>query len=151
MRRIGFLTLMVGLAGCSSQTAPPTDDAPSTPPAVANSAPTPTTPPQPITPTSLDLEEGQLKDFFTELGKRAGHGGWTPQQIENLTKNFKQIKKGDSQSGNLHIDHQGGHEDMMMKAERLDEKKYRITFSGGSASLFDSLKPVLSAFGPQAK
>jgi hypothetical protein len=133
-----------------TESAPVTSNIPSTP--VPTPTPTETkTPEKPITPTSLELEEGQLKEFFTELGTKAGHGGWKPEQIEAMVQNLKGIKKGDSKSGSLHIDHQGGHEDVMMTVERPTEAKYRITFSGGSASLFDSLKPVLGAFDKAAK
>lgn len=155
MRRVGFWIVVLGLAGCSSQTAPPAapaTEAPPTPPVTQKSVPKPPDiPAVPITPTSITLEASQLKEFFTELGKRAGHGGWKPDQIDNLMQNLGKIKKGEAQSGGLHIDHDGGHEDVTMKVERVEPQTFRISFSGGSASLFDSLRPVLDAFDKKTK
>jgi hypothetical protein len=140
MRRVGFWILALGLAGCSP--APqPESNAPTPPP-----TPAPTSPPAPSAKTSAkaELDDKQLTQFFTKLGAKIGHGGLPPEAITSTVASIKAIKPGAPQTGTLHMDHQGGHENVTMTAEPAGKGKYRLTFTSTNPTLLASIEEMLS-------
>lgn len=138
MRRVGFWFLALGLAGCAP--APQAESNAPTPPAATAPPPAPTA----QASAKAELNEKQLTQFFTKLGAKVGHGGLPPEAITSTVASIKAIKPGAPQTGTLHMDHQGGHENVTMTAEPAGKGKYRLTFTSTNPTLLASIEEMLS-------
>lgn len=155
---LGGLLLAGALVGCAGgdKTAPgaegktpetPVAQAPANVPAGSDAptadAPKATAPSEAgAKPTAL-LTAAQLRMLVTEIGKVTGHGGLSPADVEDISKEMEKVPKGESKTNPVHIDFQGRHLDVPLTIDHKEAGKYTVTFDTTDPALAEMLNGML--------
>lgn len=165
MRLALALAALLALVGCASQTgtdSPTASPAAASPAAAADAsnstaspAVTPGASPEataadaspaatPYVPTArATLTVAQVKKFVPVLAARAGHGGWSPEEVAAAEKQILAVPKGSKQTGSIHMDYNGRHLDLTMTIFRRGEDQVEFEFTGPIDSLMKDLQQKL--------